>query len=151
MNVTEDTVNRIADALLRRQETIVWISHARTKELLKGPSVRGQFHVIEPQSHVAVLSFLQSALFVITDSGGLIREATLMQKRIVIIRPLGAWRELVENKVHVACPFAEKLEEAINEITTLPVNWSDAALFNPEGAGLLIKGIRRLLKDRTNE
>ncbi len=53
-------------------------------------------HLIEPVSYLEILALLQECKLVMTDSGGLQKEAYFMQKPCVILRTETEWLEIVE-------------------------------------------------------
>lgn len=58
-------------------------------------------HVIEPVSYLAMLALLDRAACVLTDSGGLQKEAAFMGRPCLVLRPTTEWTELVEAGVCV--------------------------------------------------
>ncbi len=53
-------------------------------------------HLIEPVSYLEILALLNECKMVITDSGGLQKEAYFMHKPCVILRNETEWVEIVE-------------------------------------------------------
>ncbi len=53
--------------------------------------------LIDPVGYTDLLSLLKSSEFVITDSGGVQREAAYLGKRVYVARPETEWRELEES------------------------------------------------------
>ena len=71
--------------------------HPRTRKILtqEGIAVHGQVRLLEPFSYFAMLGHLQACSFVVTDSGGLQKEAYYFGKKCVTVRDKTEWRELV--------------------------------------------------------
>lgn len=105
-NFTVDNKERltaIVSALCMRSETIIFPVHPRTKKqllafdlfssLTEAPNIR----VIEPVDYIDMLALLSAAKGVITDSGGLQKEAYLLKKPCITIRPNTEWVETVES------------------------------------------------------
>ena len=64
--------------------------------------MNGQVQLLEPFSYFSILGHLQACTFVITDSGGLQKEAYYFGKKCITVRAETEWVELVEcgaNKV----------------------------------------------------
>jgi len=57
-----------------------------------------QFQICGPQSYLSMIDLLQHANFVVTDSGGLQKEAHFFNKPIVILRKETEWTELINDK-----------------------------------------------------
>ena len=76
--------------------------HPRTSSLLEKQGVDisrfVNIHFIPPQSYFENLGYLLHAERIITDSGGLQKEAWFVQKPCVTIRPETEWVETLENK-----------------------------------------------------
>ena len=109
---TDDTanLNAIFRALLRIQKTsnlkIVLPLHPRTKEklnsqldenLLTEINQNKNFKIIPPTGFLDIISLEKNARLIITDSGGLQKEAFFFQKPCVILREQTEWIEIVEN------------------------------------------------------
>jgi len=109
---TDDTsnLNAIFRALLRIQKTtnfkFVLPLHPRTKEklnsnldenLLTEMNQNKNFKIIAPTGFLDIISLEKNARLIITDSGGLQKEAFFFQKPCVILRDQTEWIEIVEN------------------------------------------------------
>lgn len=109
---TDDTsnLNAIFRALLRIQKTsnlkIVLPLHPRTKEklnshldenLLTEINQNKNFKIIPPTGFLDIISLEKNARLIITDSGGLQKEAFFFRKPCVILREQTEWIEIVEN------------------------------------------------------
>ncbi len=55
------------------------------------------FKIIEPAGFIDIIALEKSAKMLVTDSGGLQKEAFFFQKPCVILRPQTEWIEIVEN------------------------------------------------------
>jgi UDP-GlcNAc3NAcA epimerase len=72
--------------------------HPRTRKLMKhnNLSTNNRIEILEPQSYLNMLKYLDRCTFVITDSGGLQKEAYFFGKRCITVRDETEWTELVE-------------------------------------------------------
>lgn len=95
--------------------------HPRTSERLKQPEFQYMFgklaknpnvHITEPLSYLQNLHYLQQSRLVITDSGGLQKEAYFLHKPSVILRGETEWSEIVDAG-YAVCADADT-EEIIN-------------------------------------
>lgn len=64
---------------------ITWILHPN-RDLAMPEISSSQIEMILPQSHIATLSLLHHADLIVTDSGGIIEEATYLGKKLVVLR-----------------------------------------------------------------
>ncbi|MDR1545998.1 MAG: UDP-N-acetylglucosamine 2-epimerase (non-hydrolyzing) [Deltaproteobacteria bacterium] len=79
--------------------TVIFPLHPRTKKnLIKFGyiDILSQLKTIEPQGYIDLMSLLLSCNFVVTDSGGLQKEAYFAGKRTIVVMPDTGWRELIE-------------------------------------------------------
>lgn len=74
--------------------------HPRTRKILLNSGLEVHFHIVEPVGYLEMLFLLQRCKFVLTDSGGLQKEAYFVKKRCVILRDETEWTELVSHGVH---------------------------------------------------
>lgn len=72
--------------------------HPRAREAMArvGLAAAGRLQLIEPLSYLQMLGYLQACAFVLTDSGGLQKEAYVLGKRCITLREETEWTELVE-------------------------------------------------------
>ncbi len=78
---------------------IVLPIHPRTKKRINSFKLDGLLNnvkVIEPVGYFEIMGLLQNCAFVLTDSGGLQKEAYFAKKRAIVIMEDTAWRELIE-------------------------------------------------------
>ena len=71
--------------------------HPRTRKILLNSGLEADFHIVEPVGYLEMLFLLQGCKFVLTDSGGLQKEAYFLKKRCVILRDETEWTELVSH------------------------------------------------------
>lgn len=94
-----ENLNIIARQLARSPIPVIWPLHPRTRAALTAAgigSLGGQVHVIEPLGYLEMMSLVLEAAAVVTDSGGLQKEACLMGVPCVILRTETEWQELVD-------------------------------------------------------
>lgn len=130
-----DRLNAIFSALIYIQNTtgfdVVLPLHPRTnkmmdrllseenKALLKENK---QFKIISPAGFLDIISLEKNAELIITDSGGLQKEAYFFKKPCVILRPETEWVEIVQNgNAIIADADKYKIVEAANHLLTKKV------------------------------
>lgn len=105
-----ENLNGIFSALIQIQETtnldLVLPLHPRTRKmmnsLLKSEITQKLkdnkiFKIIDPAGFLDIIALEKNSRMIITDSGGLQKEAFFFQKPCVILRPQTEWIEIVEN------------------------------------------------------
>ncbi len=97
---TDDSkrLRNLTDALnvLSDNFTIVLPLHPRTRKILEKEAIDLHFKPIEPVGYFDMIELLKKCSFVISDSGGLQKEAFFFEKQCLIIRDETEWTELVE-------------------------------------------------------
>jgi UDP-GlcNAc3NAcA epimerase len=88
----------ILEAFAQSPIPIVLPLHPRTEKALKttGLSLPDTVVTQDPASYFAMIGLLERCSFVLTDSGGLQKEAYVLNKRCVTLREDTEWNELVE-------------------------------------------------------
>ncbi len=76
---------------------IYWPVHPRNIKHLTSLQLPGNLHLIEPLSYFEMLTTIENCEAVITDSGGLQKEAYWNKKPCITIRPETEWVETLEN------------------------------------------------------
>jgi len=71
--------------------------HPRTKAILEKNKIATNITIIDPVGYFDMLELLKNCKLVVTDSGGLQKEAFFNKKHCVIVRDETEWVELVEN------------------------------------------------------
>lgn len=94
-----ERLRSIISALNKISENIRVIAplHPRTCNILKQHKIRADFKIINPVGYLEMIHLLQNCSFVMTDSGGLQKEAYFFQKFCLILRDETEWVELVAN------------------------------------------------------
>ena len=92
-------LNEIVSGLndVNTQNRLVVPLHPRTRHVLAENSIQTEFTIIDPVGYFDMLQLLANCSLVITDSGGLQKEAYFFNKFCVTLRNETEWIELVEN------------------------------------------------------
>jgi len=70
--------------------------HPRTKNKLEELRIKTKVELISPVGYLSMISLLNSAEMVITDSGGLQKEAFFAKKKCITVRNETEWTELID-------------------------------------------------------
>jgi UDP-GlcNAc3NAcA epimerase len=130
-----ENMEAIFSALLTIQQqfglTIVLPIHPRTKgkmkdqlsaELLSAIEENPNFKIIPPAGFIDIIALEKNARLIVTDSGGLQKEAFFFEKPCVILRPQTEWVEIVNNGNAV---LADASKERIETAFTALMNKTD--------------------------
>lgn len=107
-----ERLRQICHALntIQKKVNIVLPLHPRTKAYLASQQIELAVQIIEPVGYFDMLALLQSCSMVLTDSGGLQKEAYFFEKFCITLRDQTEWVELVKTGANqLAGADAEKI------------------------------------------
>lgn len=138
---TDDYTNlsSIISAIEKIDTQVIWPVHPRNKNVLNNIKLPSNLKVVEPVSYFDMLNLLKHCSCVITDSGGLQKEAYWMKRKCITVREETEWIETMKfNANQVTGPFAEKIVNAFYDKTC--INW-DENLYGDGTASVKIANI----------
>ena len=96
-NTEPEALRRIVQALNQTGWTFVFPVHPRTRNVLgaHGIELEPQLHPIEPVGYLEMLALVAGASRVVTDSGGLQKEAYWLRIPCITLRPSTEWVDTV--------------------------------------------------------
>ena len=99
-NVDNTTIlKNILDQLGHLEEEIIFPLHPRTRKMLSSDySVPPNIKIIEPQGYLDFITLEYFSKRIITDSGGIQKEAYILKKPCITLRTETEWVETVEEK-----------------------------------------------------
>ncbi|MCK0130658.1 UDP-N-acetylglucosamine 2-epimerase (non-hydrolyzing) [Flavobacteriaceae bacterium F08102] len=121
-------LENIFSALEKLQETytVVMPLHPRTKAQLQKFNLNPSIVMIDPVGYFDMLALLDQCELVITDSGGLQKEAYFNCKPCVIVREQTEWVELVEKGfARLAGVNTQKITEAVAYFETAKLDYTE--------------------------
>lgn len=132
-----ERLNSILEALLtiaqNNQVKVVLPLHPRTKKILQQPAHasllekllnNNQFEIIPPASFFEIILLEKNAQIVMTDSGGVQKEAYFFKKPCVIFRPETEWVEIVEQQAGIiADADTDKIIDAYNILVNSKIDY----------------------------
>ena len=86
-----DTLNELS-----QDYNLICPLHPRTRQILQKRNYTLNFKVIDPVGYLDILQLLNAAELVVTDSGGMQKEAYFLQKYCITLRDQTEWVELVD-------------------------------------------------------
>lgn len=112
-------LRELVDALneISRRYEIVLPLHPRTRQRLQSYGLRFVFPTHPPLSYLRMLNLLRHCQFVLTDSGGLQKEAYFLGKYCITLRDETEWTELVSGGYNqLAGANKQRIMEAVKNI-----------------------------------
>jgi len=83
--------------LINREQRVVVPMHPRTSKYIKDLDIETNFTIIPPVGYFDMVELLKNCTIVLTDSGGVQKEAFFFRKCCVTLRQETEWTELVQN------------------------------------------------------
>ena len=80
---------------IHKTQTVILPIHPRTSAVLKKLEIHPKIQFIDPVGYYDMLELLKNCSMVITDSGGLQKEAFFNKKQCIVVREETEWLELV--------------------------------------------------------
>ena len=95
----DDKFNEIVKGLnlIADEKKVVWPVHPRVKEKIQKFSIHPNVNLINPVGYFDMISLILNSDLILTDSGGLQKEAYFFNKFCITMREQTEWVELVEN------------------------------------------------------
>jgi len=102
-NVSQPRLGRIAEGLSRLDEPVVFPAHPRTRAALAeaGIELGANVRLVEPLGYLQLAALASQARVILTDSGGLQKEAYWYGVPCVTMRPSTEWMDTVEAGANV--------------------------------------------------
>lgn len=95
LNIIEG-LNRI-----QNEVEVIVPAHPRTKKKIKDFNLKTNFRIIDPVGYFDMIELIKNSELVITDSGGLQKEAFFFSKVVITMRDETEWVELVDNNFNI--------------------------------------------------
>lgn len=118
-------LQEILSALGETDEVFIWPVHPRNKKSLKTLVIPDQIKPIAPFSYFEMLDALEHCNRVITDSGGLQKEAYWSRKPCITIRTETEWTETLHDQWNQLCPdlsqFSSCWEKEPTKLSWIPL------------------------------
>lgn len=122
-----DDLNRLKELVaalneLAKEIFVICPLHPRTQKIIKAAGIKLNAHVLEPVGYFEMIWLIQNCKVVLTDSGGLQKEAYFFKKPCVTLRDQTEWVELIDAGVNT---LVEICKSSILEQTYRALNISN--------------------------
>jgi UDP-GlcNAc3NAcA epimerase len=148
-NVEEkDYLKNIIMALneLSKSTPVILISHPRTKKKIFKRNLICNFDVIDPIDYQEMITYLISCKYVITDSGGLVREAYFAKKKSLFILDNPVWPEIISQKYCINVPPNKiKILKSLKKLSKNKGAYKEKIFGNGYASSIIVKKIINFL------
>ncbi|MGC6469875.1 MAG: non-hydrolyzing UDP-N-acetylglucosamine 2-epimerase [Flavobacteriales bacterium] len=87
--------------IMHKKIPIVWLIHPRTKNIIEKHNIEVEFDIYDPVGYLEMIYLLKHCKIVMTDSGGLQKEAFFFSKNCITLREETEWVELVDGGFNI--------------------------------------------------
>jgi len=127
-NTDEKVLTEIVKALniISTDIDIIFPTHPRTKKVLDKLDLKFNFKCTPPVSYLEFLQLLNGCKYLITDSGGAVKEAYFLNKPSVLLLEKPVWPELVEEGVCYNCKSSKQsILNTFDKIKDKKINFNE--------------------------
>ena len=133
-----ENLKNIFQAFSKLDHEIVLPIHPRTRKILQSSVVLpSNVHIIDPVGYLQMMKLTMDAIKVLTDSGGLQKEAYFLQKQCITLRTETEWVETLHDQWNIITgPNPGMIESAAK--TDLPSAPQQSAFGNGKSAEIIL-------------
>jgi UDP-N-acetylglucosamine 2-epimerase (non-hydrolysing) len=116
----KEVFGKILDSLnvIAKDKRVIYPMHPRAKKMAEEFGFENKlekFDVMDPIDYLQLMGLVSHSFAVITDSGGLQREAYYAKKRAFVVAPDPAWHEVVTLGMNILCNSSDLEEKIVNQ------------------------------------
>ena len=101
--------------------TVIVPIHPRTRKIIERNKIKIYFTMIDPIGYFEMIELLKNCKLVLTDSGGMQKEAYFFNKYCVTLRDETEWVELIQHGFNkLAGANEQNIIDAFNSFTSKP-------------------------------
>lgn len=123
---------------IHKEYKVICPLHPNTKNKIENCPVKPQFTIVPPLGYLNMQSLLHNCSYVITDSGGVQREAFFASKPVLILMDKPFWPEILENGNALNCSSDKKEITSAFEQLRKQKKKNDIAVFGNGNAAQII-------------
>jgi UDP-GlcNAc3NAcA epimerase len=142
-----DSLAAIIDALNKIHDEIPVIMplHPHTEKRISEYGLNPSFKILDPVGYLQMQKLVNGCRYVITDSGGVSREAFFFKKKSIIIMENPFWPEVIEAGCSInVSPNTSNIEQAFNQLSQLVPNFNLPIFGDGTAAKFILKDLQDL-------
>ena len=142
-----DDVDRLKDLCeslntIAKELQIILPLHPRTKKRIAGEGIvfNSNVKILDPLSYIDFINYMKHSEIVISDSGGIQKEAYFLHKNCIVLREETEWTELIKSKNNILTGTTkQKIIKAFKNRKSLNQDFNDPIYGKGKTAELIIK------------
>lgn len=112
---------------IQKEKQVIVPVHPKTKKVIHLNKIKIDFLMIDPVGYFDMIELIKNCDLIMTDSGGLQKEAFFFKKACITLREETEWVELVEQGVNIIAGSETKsILNAYRRISRQPMNFNKA-------------------------
>jgi UDP-GlcNAc3NAcA epimerase len=116
--------------------------HPRTRKIIESQRIKTLFTIIDPVGYFDMINLTRYCVCVLTDSGGLQKEAYFFRRHCITMRDQTEWTELVDGGYNILTGAnATKILDAVNHFTTTTFNTGDGLYGDGKAAEKIVENL----------
>jgi UDP-GlcNAc3NAcA epimerase len=143
-DVLKNTLDALAE--LNREVPVILVVHPRTTEAIKEICYHVPFVVSPPLGYFEMLHAITHSECVITDSGGIQKEAYFLKKPCITVRKNTEWTELTDAGVNVLAGNPSDISTIYHQLKTKDLNFNMIFFGNGNASDMIVEKIREECK-----
>ena len=143
-NTELESLKNILNAINKLSEKykIIFPVHPRTKKIIEKNKIKLNFTLDTPKDYFSFMGLVKESDYIITDSGGLVREAYWMKKKSLLLLDNPLWPELTDAKVCINCkPIEKSIIESFNKLESVEIKFTEGLLGNGNASNIITESI----------
>ncbi len=127
---------------ISKNTDIILPLHPRTQKIIRDNNLALNCCILEPVGYLEMISLLENCEYVMTDSGGVQKEAFFFNKNCITLRDETEWIELVQHGYNILTGAKErKILESIHNISNMNHDFNINLYGNGKASEMIVKKI----------
>ena len=132
---------------IHKKNNVVFICHPRTKKKILEKRLNCSFKICDPVGYQTMIKHLLECEYVITDSGGLVREAYFAKKKSLLILESALWPEIIKQNYCINVSVNKlKILNGFSKLKKIKKKFKSGIFGNGQAAKLIVKQIYNFIK-----
>jgi UDP-GlcNAc3NAcA epimerase len=133
--------------IIHKEIKVIMLVHPRTKNIIDQNKINTNYITLNPIGYEETLFALSKCKYVITDSGGLVREAYFAQKKSLFILSKPVWPEINEENCSInVSPKTSSILLSFSKLKVLNSSFKNKIFGKGNASSVIVKEIKSFLQ-----